>query len=252
MRRTRSERGGPLIHQIKLQKPERARVRVDEVAKALGVRNNEVLRVLRDELNEFVQHARSYIEEPVFRRLCAHYGVELPIQEVRKDSGVVWRDESRRPLRDASSTPQSPASESTMNAVRFKRPPVLRKRNNNPMAPIPSPLGRDSTAPDRRSAISRDVAVPLRGNDAWPADVSETMAPFAWRLWRFSDIEKDCWLAAGLRENQAKIARDARANGLEPGDLGREVSGFTVLDRLTHGEGAKGVARLLRRAFGAA
>lgn len=86
------------MHRIKLMEPERRRVRVDELAKRLSVTSDELLAVLRDELYEFVRHAQSYIEDPVFRRVVHHYGLpELTIEEVHRTPAERWREYSRPP-----------------------------------------------------------------------------------------------------------------------------------------------------------
>lgn len=59
-------------------------------------------------------------------------------------------------------------------------------------------------------------------------------------------MEQDVWIAAGLSPNRAKVAAALRNVDLTPSDLGVNVNGWTVLQRVLRGEGAEGVARLLR------
>ncbi|HEY3408716.1 MAG TPA: hypothetical protein VGK53_11155 [Propionicimonas sp.] len=233
------------VHRIKLMKPERRRVRVDELAKRLSVTSDELLTVLRDELHEFVPHAQSYIEEPIFRRVINRYGQQqLGIEEVHQTPAEKWREFSRPPACDPELAPCPPAN----NEKRFAPPPKLRRRNNNPYIRSPSELGRDTKA----TAPSQSASVPPSRQSDWDSGVSETMAPWSWTLYDFSVVERDCWMASGLRQDQAKVARDTRDAGLVPDDLGRDLDGWTVLERITHGEGAKAVARLMREAEGIA
>lgn len=94
-------------------------------------------------------------------------------------------------------------------------------------------------------AWSSDEVEDVRSHSA-QHDTSPAFAYSEWSVRRFSDAERDVWMDAGLRSGQAKMAADARDAGLLPSDLHTKVNGWKVVDRLRDGEGAKGVARLLR------
>ncbi|WP_207025374.1 hypothetical protein [Phycicoccus sp. DTK01] len=68
-----------------------------------------------------------------------------------------------------------------------------------------------------------------------------------WLLYGFAEVERDAWTAEGLRVAQAKVARDLRDAGLVPADLQVQLYGWSVAARVAQGEGAKHVARMLRR-----
>lgn len=67
-----------------------------------------------------------------------------------------------------------------------------------------------------------------------------------WKLYGFTEVDRDVWLAEGLRPGQAKLARDLRDGGLHPSDLSVDVLGWTVAKRLRAGESIRNVHNLLR------
>jgi hypothetical protein len=71
------------------------------------------------------------------------------------------------------------------------------------------------------------------------------MKHLEWSIRGISETERDVWLAHGLSEHHARVAAECVAAGLTPTDLPRDVSGFSVLHRVTRGEPAAQVFRLL-------
>lgn len=89
-------------------------------------------------------------------------------------------------------------------------------------------------------------------NDWWQTqtDVAPAWDVESWKIYNFSEAERDAWIAHGLRPGQVKDANTYRDAGIMPGDLVQVVEGWTVLKRLRSGEPACGVLRLLGRALG--
>ena len=78
-------------------------------------------------------------------------------------------------------------------------------------------------------------------------DVEPAWELESWKIYHFSEAERDAWIAHGLRPGQVKDAAMYRDAGLSPGDLTQDVKGWTVLKRLRAGEPTDEVLRLLQR-----
>ena len=195
-------------------------MRVRELAKEVQHSTSEVLEVLAA-LGEHVSGPNGFVEVPVIRRVHEHFHIEY-----------VHSPEGRPP---SAATPASPGG--------LPPAPVRRRRDNHALIEATDrrrdhvlkglPLDAQSTRAE--SAFGR-------GLDASPAWEFE-----GWKLFRFSEVERDIWLAVGLRAGQARIAAELRDNGVTPQDLDVVVAGWSVRHRLLNGEGAAGVARLLAR-----
>lgn len=194
----------------------------------------DVLALLK-ELGEFVSSPQSSLESPVIRRVYERLGLPSGFPEGQ--------------LSPAASRPSVKPSESSH--VGLSAPPARRRRlNNHPLLPMD---GRDRAFDPAPRAGHEDGAPVWSSSDpdeAWgrnlqQTDASPTFELSEWMLRGFSEVERDVWLAGGLRPGQAKVAAEARAHGLDPADLGRNLNGWTVAARLRRGEGGAAVARLL-------
>lgn len=214
------------MHYIKLEEAPRERLRVYEVAKRVGRSCAEILALLAD-LDEYAPHRNSMLEPPVVRRI--YVALELTPPE--------------RP------TPRSPDVLTPRPTSGLTPPKPRPRRDNNPlMGTISNRRGSESPprAPrdGRAAAHSRNAADGLA--EAYGSDVAPGWEYESWKLLGFTEVERDAWTAEGLRNGQAPFAATLRDAGLSPADLSVRVNGWTVLARLTNGEGATHVVRLLR------
>ncbi|MSW63276.1 MAG: hypothetical protein F2825_00135 [Actinobacteria bacterium] len=217
------------MRHLKLQQPERPRIRVRDLAREVGMRDVELLSWLRTN-GEWTKSVLSFLEDPVAAKVRRHF---------RQDQDV-----ERAPV-DDSARPNSPRSPG------LTPPRVRPARENNPF------LGQlGASGPTRQVPRPAEPSRPL---EAWSVQdpvsdysaagsppASETMAPFEWAV-RGVEEHKQAWLAHGLGPNDARLAAACQNAGLAPTDLALSVSGWTVLDRITHGEPPREVARLLAR-----
>jgi hypothetical protein len=209
---------------IKLGQPPRGRQRVREVAAALGVPVSDVLAALAA-IGEFTRGPASYIEPPVIRKVHEHYGVKY-------DSDVFTPPAPQAPVPLTGLAPPTPRS----------------RRENNPLVAEPSLGPRMSDRP--RAGSEPGVWTARSVDQEWARGAAGDASPAfefeEWKLLGLGDVERDVWIAEGLRAGQARWAADLRDAGFTPQDLGVKLHGWTVIDRLRRGEGAKAVARLLR------
>jgi len=219
---------------VKLQQGSRKRQRVWELARNVNRSSADVLALLK-ELGEFVSSPQSYLELPVIRRVYERLGLQSGFPETRLS--LASRKVSVEP--------------SAASHVGLSAPPARRRRlNNHPLLPVD---GRDRAFVPAIREGHEDGAPVWSSSDpdeAWgrnlqQTDASPTFELSEWMLRGFSEVERDVWLAGGLRRGQAKVAAEARDHGLDAADLGRNLSGWTVAARLRRGEGGAAVARLL-------
>jgi hypothetical protein len=206
-------------------------MRVRDIAKQLGVPPAEVLQVLED-MGEYVKSHASYVEAPVIRRLHERFGVTYGVAD--------------RPTHSASITGRGAPTEG------LAPPPRRTKRDNHPLMGEISPRRVLDSSLDSRSARSAPPTtswsartVEQRWADLAGGDASHALEFEEWKFRGFSDVERDVWMASGLRAGQARWAAELRDGGLSPTDLEVELHGWKVVDRLQRGEGAKAVARML-------
>jgi len=119
----------------------------------------------------------------------------------------------------------------------------LRKRLPSELVVLQGGIGATALANLARK-LTLD-AVDQQWADLAGGDASHAFEFEEWKLRGFSELERDVWMAAGLRAGQARWAADLRDGGLSPTDLGVDLHGWRVVDRLQRGEGAAAVARLL-------
>ena len=199
-----------MVWNLKLPPPgPRPRRRVRELAEDLGASVEQVFAIL-NEIGEYVSSPLSFVEEPVMAKVYEHCGSSYSAPTGK---------------------PVPRWGNPTFDPESHIEPPKPDCRQTDPKQKL-----RRHTAADEASRW----AVGL-GQDA-----SDAFAHESWKLYRFSQAERDVWIDSGLRPGQAKVAAALRDAGLRPSDLQTVVNGWTVLDRVTKGEGAQGVARLLR------
>jgi hypothetical protein len=181
---------------------------VRELAKDLGVSAERILTIL-SEIGEFVTSPSAFVEEPV-------------VAKVYEQCGAAYTSQGPKPV------------------------PGWDKHGSGCRVGPPAPPRQTPSSQARRQHSA------MKETDRWAAglgqDASDAFAYQSWKLFGFSDVERDIWIAAGLRPGQVKTAAGLRDSGLQPSDLQKDVNGWTVLERVTHGEGARAVARLLRSA----
>lgn len=220
-----------MAHRIRLVQPPRDRQQVRDLARDLRVRPSEVLDYLRS-TGEYVPSQLSYLEGPVLRAVRERFALARS-QAVPSPAEVERPPVATRP-------------------VEMSAPRTRRASDNNPYKGV---LGRFTEA--RPASVSSPWGLPVTHQSATPVDgpgdytaagviePSEAMRHLEWAVRGLSDIERDVWLAHGLMERHASVAAACRDAGFQPADLARSVAGFPVLYRVTHGEPAVEVARLL-------
>lgn len=218
------------MRHLKLQKPPRPRVRVRELARELEIPETELLAWLREH-GEWVLHVQSFVEEPVAAK-------------------------ARSAFRPNDSTPSAPAAPAEASPNRpqplagLTPPTVPLARDNNPFVGLQT--FRPRTARLEGTSRGSEPVVTVGGPDlpdysaAGSFRASEAMAPFEWAVRGVEELRQD-WLDHGLGLRDARIAQACQEAGLRPSDLSADVSGWTVLDRITRGEAPAQVARLLAR-----
>lgn len=214
---------------VKLVEPPRIRLRVRDIAKELDVPPQDILDVLHD-LHEYVKNSASFVEVPVIRRV--HEAFDVTYHP---------RPQVAQPV--SPSTRQVPAG--------LGPPPKREKRDNHPLMGEISPR-RSRQAQPNAQPVSGTSAVSWTGRKAdqqWAelrgGDASHSFEFESWKLYGFSEVERDVWIEAGLRPGQAQHAAELHEAGLSSTDLRVVLHGWTVADRLLRGEGAKAVARML-------
>jgi hypothetical protein len=124
-----------------------------------------------------------------------------------------------------------------------KAPPEWQwKGRSDQVSAKANPARNDGAEEARTSWCSR------AGGDWWETqgDVVPAWELESWKMFGFTEAERDVWIEHGLRPGQVKDAVSFRDAGLVPADLTRDVAGWTVLKRLRAGERPAEVVRLLR------
>lgn len=172
-----------------------------------------------------------WIEEPAFARLAAHFGSSPP------SSGESDRDSAAIEEPDA-----------VVHRLGLTQPAALPSRSNHPYRnpeQRPRDLLNSTRVPSKPVALARDH----HSGGPWPG-ASAIFADHEWALRGFTNAEKDVWLAAGLKDGQAKLAVQLIEAGLSPQDLSADLGGWTVLERVHQGEDVVALARLHERKHG--
>lgn len=146
----------------------------------------------------------------------------------------------------------------------FLEEPVLRRLSEHFGQPILPETSTKKVTPWERRGSGSHVGPPSSRksrrkstweqpdeDDLWAAaqDASPAFEIESWKLFGFSETDRDLWIDAGLRPGQVKAAARFAEAGFRPSDLARVVSGWTVRDRLRKGEDPDAVLRLLKRAL---
>lgn len=197
-----------MVWKLKLPDTPRSRYSARELAGSWGVPVSEVMDALRA-IGEYVPSPdKKTVEEPVRRRLSQQLGIAY--------------------------LPPTPGSISPWRRIDTtdNRPDKLRRKRRSE----PQPIRSGSFGPKRNPFHLGRLE----------DDASATMEDVAWKLYDFTDAERDAWRSF-LGRGQAKYARELRDAGLQPDDLGVVVFGWTVRQRLSAGETAVEVLRLLDR-----
>lgn len=225
-------------HRIKLQQPDRDRARVRDLAAELGVPYQDVLAFVRS-TGEYVQSRHSQLEVPTIRAVREHFG-----------SDTAMASETAPTLGEAE-TGAPPANSDGLTAPkrrsrRENNPFTGVLRNFTPKAEVDMKTSWTSARPTRHESRTT-VDEPGDYSAAGAVEPSESMKHLEWKVRGIDDLQRDVWLAHGLSGRHARIAAECRDAGLTPADLGKDVAGFTVLHRVTHGEPPLEVCRLLVR-----
>ncbi|MHA6510729.1 hypothetical protein [Tessaracoccus sp. Y1736] len=197
-----------MVFKKKLSTPSSNTLRSSQqLAKELGATTPAILEALQ-EIGEYVDSpAMKSIVEPVAKRVAEHLGLQLPADPPHPKGKWEILD--------------------TQPSDTLRRQPRLDRRGSTPTSgqfgPPDRSLGLDNPRLDAKA----------------PWDEQE------WKLYGFSDIERDVWIDHGLRKGQAKRAAALRNAGLTPPDLGTSLYGWTVAKRLREGETPTSVKRLL-------
>lgn len=199
-----------MVFQRKLPEPSRRkRASAYDVARDHGLDIATVMDAIA-KAGEFVDSPRKHgLEPPVVRRVCEILGVACRDGEPSKPVPA-WQ------LQDTAALPTRAPSK--------------------PRLPAAPPARTKFVAPDRSERLGFESQ-----------DASPSFAAQEWKLYGFSEVERDLWISGGLREGQAKLARDLRAAGFRPTDLKTEVAGWTVAKRLRIGERPRDVLKLLHQ-----
>lgn len=198
-----------MVFKYKLPEPSRPqRISAYDIAREHGVNIATVMEAI-ETAGEFVDSARKKsLETPVVRHVCEILGV-AHVEAEHSKPVPAWE------LRAAEARPTQPITQAKL--------------------PVPTPSRTRFDPPDRSERLGFE-----------PHDASPSFAAQEWKLYGISEVERDLWIAEGLREGQAKMARDLRTVGFSPTDLRTDVLGWTVAKRLRAGERPREVFRLLQ------
>lgn len=155
------------------------------------------------DFGEYVSSPASKLEEPVLRRLYESLGYEYQPEPLKKPPDWDRKGQSSVPM-----------------------PHVLIQASE--------PFNPELTEWHSSSSI------------AWwdtQDDVMPCMQDASWKLSGFTDVERDAWLAHGLRGGEVRLAVELRDGGLMPADLMIIYKGWSVLRRVKAGESAQDLVR---------
>ncbi len=218
---------------IKLQDSSERRIKVRDLAKEIDETSAAVMAVMKEQ-GEYVSSIHSYIEPPVARRVREAFKIT--------------------PLKDGPPAPPEvqPASTSSPGlSASLPRP----RRDNYPMM-------NDGARRRDFSWVPRPVPTKRRtSTDSFTTETPEPAADFAaatrsrpshafehleWKVHGIGEVEQLVWMSHGLAGSQARVAAECAAAGITPGQLGTDLDGWTIRERLSKGEGAATLARRLR------
>ncbi len=221
-----------MAHRTRLRQPARERIRVRDLAIELDVHWSEVLRHLSD-CGEYVRSELSFVEAPV-------------ADDVRTQLGSPDRPQGR--------AVRVPARRAAVPEFHLEPPVRTGQVENNPfkgvLSAFPFPSGSEPTHASPDPLVAYQSETPRHDPGDYSAagafEASDAFRHLEWAARGIAEDEREVWLAAGLSERHGRVAARCHEAGLRPHDLARDVSGFTVLHRVTRGEDPVQVARLLR------
>ena len=194
--------------------------RVHEIATKYGVDSKTALVVLKD-MGEFAKGPSSSLTPPTARKLA------LALEALGHREGIVRRIH----------TPSAPS------APVMRTPPRALVDGN----PFTRPRVQDTPAEaENRAFIAavfniRPDDVKLRRDPARhsrkvsePSRASKT--DVEWASYFFDSAERADWVAAGIGEENARLASDLRQRGIDPWHLQQKIDGRTVAERLRGGD----------------
>jgi hypothetical protein len=186
----------------------RPRMSAREVAIDVGAGVEQVMAMV-SALGEYVQSPSSKLEEPVVRRLYDALG-------------------------------------STYETAKPKPPPAWQQKGRADKA------SDASNAQKRSDQVGGELSTWRSSTKANWWETQNYAAPAweleSWKLFAFTEAERDVWLAHGLRPGQVRDAAAYRDAGLLPSDLTKVVCGWTVLKCLQAGDPPRDVVHRLRSA----
>lgn len=227
-----------MARKTRLQDSSKRQVQVRDLARELSVENRVLIKFLLS-IGEYVKSAASNVEPPVARRVREEFPQTVS--------------------RTCDADPAAVAVLPDMPGVGLTPPAPRQRRENNPYV-TQTARARDNV-PYRRPWLDdyhrREAAADDYTNQSedptagFAAAIGQRPSPtfefLEWQVRRISEPERDVWISHGLKPHHASVAAECREAGIGPTHLSVILDGWTILYRVTHGEGAASLARRLRR-----
>lgn len=193
--------------------------RVHEIATSCGVDSRTALRILK-EMGEFVKGPSSSLNPPTARRL------RLALEAEGYRAGTEPAKGTSTPL---APRPRSAPPRALVDGNPFSRPNVVdTPAEAENRAWISAVFG---IRPENVK-LQRERPRASRKTDSVPASKTDV----EWASYIFDRAERDAWVAAGIGEENARLAAELRQRGIEPRHLRQKIDGRTVAERLRGGD----------------